>query len=46
MCRFDTSRLEDEPPSGVLTCEVVLPDINDLCQILDDFKVLVSRLAI
>jgi len=40
--RFDTLGLEDGPPSGVLSCEVVLPDLND---ILDDFKVLVSVCA-
>jgi len=44
--RFDTSGLEGRSPSKVLTYKVVLPDINNLHQILDDFKVLVSRLAI
>ena len=41
--RFDTSGLEDGPPSGVLSYEVVLPNMTDLQQILNDFKVLVSR---
>jgi len=41
--RFDTSGLEDRPPSGVLSYEVMLPDMNDLQVILNDFKVLVSQ---
>ena len=41
--RFDTSGLEDGPPSGVLSYEVVLPDMSDLQVILNDFEVLVSR---
>ena len=41
--RFDTSGLEDGRPSGVLSYEVVLPNMTDLQQIVDDFKVLVLR---
>jgi len=41
--RFDTSGLEDRSPSGVLSYEVILPDMSDLQVILNDFKVLVSR---
>jgi len=40
--RFDTSGLEDGAPSGVLSCEVILPDLSDLKLIMNDFKVLVS----
>jgi len=31
--RFDASGLEDGPPSGVLSCEDILPDMNDLQQL-------------
>ena len=41
--RFDTSGLEDGPPSAVPSYDVILPDLSDLKLILDDFKVLVSR---
>lgn len=42
-CRLDTSRLQDGPPSGILSSEKILPCKDDIDMILRDFEVLVSR---
>ena len=41
--RVDTSELDDGPSSGILSCDVVLPDAHDFQQIHDDFGILVKR---
>ena len=39
----NTSVLSDEPPSGVLSYDAILPSEDDLKRVTDDFKVIVSR---
>ena len=41
--RINTSVLPDGPPSGVLTCDAILPSKDDLKRVMDDITVLVSR---
>ena len=41
--RINTSILPDGPPSGVLTCDAILPSKDDLNRVIDDITVLVSR---
>ena len=41
--RINTSILSDGPPSGVLTCDAILPSKDDLKRVMDDITVLVSR---